>query len=385
MSTRERQVASPAHKTRSGRSGHSAADQRVEAIARDIHQQLLRDGSEVSSTVAIRDRVERAAPLLSSDGVAQAVKAVTEQLFGFGPLESLLADPAVSEVMINGPGPVWVERNGTIERTSVEVDEDTVRVIIERIVGPLGLRVDRTAPFVDARLADGSRVNVAVPPLALDGPYVTIRRFRDEPIELGDFGRRDVTSLLVQAMRTRRNIVVSGGTGSGKTSLINALAAHIPSNERVITIEDAAELRLRGEHVVRLEARPANAEGIGAVPVRALVRNALRMRPDRIIVGEVRGIEAVDLIQAMNTGHEGSLSTCHANSAQDAVRRIESMALMDADAALPLEVVRAQLLSALHLVVHVVRLPSGARTIRDLYECGTGRWPVRNGSIAGAT
>jgi pilus assembly protein CpaF len=282
--------------------------------------------------------------------------------------------------MVNGPGAVWVERNGKLTPSDVEVDREMLRVIVDRIVGPLGLRVDRTAPFVDARLPDGSRVNIAVPPLAVDGPYITIRRFRDRAYALADFCKPETQDLLIDAINRRQSLVVSGGTGSGKTSLLNALAAHIEPGERVITIEDAAELRLPGEHTVRLEARPANAEGVGQATVRSLLRNALRMRPDRLIIGEVRGSEALDMIQAMNTGHDGSMSTCHANSPLDALRRIEAMALMG-DVDLPIEVLRDHLRAAVDLVVHVERMAGGQRKVRSIYKCNgeEDSWSVRDG------
>lgn len=284
-----------------------------------------------------------------------------------GPLDSLLAQEGITEIMVNGPGTVWVERNGQMVRTDVEIDRSMLQVTIERIIGPLGLRVDRTAPFLDARLPDGSRVNIAVPPLAVDGPYLTIRRFRSEPFRLADFGSAQSVAIAAAAVRERRSILVSGATGSGKTSLLGALARHIAPSERVITIEDAAELRLPGDHVVRLEARPANAEGIGAVSIRALVRNALRMRPDRLVVGEVRGAEAFDMLQAMCTGHAGSLSTCHANSPADALKRVEAMALM-ADVAMPLSVLRDQVRSAIDLVIHVERHPRNQRRIVSMFQ-----------------
>lgn len=284
-----------------------------------------------------------------------------------GRLAPLFAEGDVTEIMVNGPGPVWVERNGEMVRTEVEIDRTMLQVTIERIIGPLGLRVDRTAPFVDARLPDGSRVNIAVPPLAVDGPYLTIRRFRSEPFCLADFGSGASVELAADAVRNRRSILISGATGSGKTSLLGALAGHIATTERVITIEDAAELRLPGDHVVRLEARPANAEGVGAVSIRSLVRNALRMRPDRLVVGEVRGAEAFDMLQAMCTGHAGSLSTCHANSPSDALRRIEAMALM-ADVAMPLSVLREQVAGAIDLVIHVERDQGNHRRIRSMFQ-----------------
>jgi pilus assembly protein CpaF len=281
---------------------------------------------------------------------------------GLGPLEAVLADPDVTEVMVNGPGPVWVEKAGALRRLDVRLDRREVELLIERIVAPLGLRVDRAAPLVDARLADGSRVNAVVPPLALDGPCVTIRRFGARAISLGEVAPAGVASLLAWAVRARCNVLVSGGTGAGKTTLLNALAGCIPQGERVVTIEDAAELRLPLEHVVRLEARPPNAEGAGEVRVRDLVRNALRMRPDRIVVGEVRGAEALDMLQAMNTGHEGSLSTCHANGPADALRRLETMVLAGAPG-LPLAAIREQVASAVDLVVQVARVPGGRRAV----------------------
>jgi pilus assembly protein CpaF len=286
---------------------------------------------------------------------------------GLGPLEPLLADPDVTEVMVNGPGPVWIERRGSVEATAVRVDNDTIELLVERVVAPLGLRADRTSPLVDARLPDGSRVNVIIPPLAIDGPCITIRRFGLRAIPLHELCSPDVAELLRSAVAHRANVIVSGGTGAGKTTLLNALAAAIPDGERIVTVEDAAELRLPGRHVVRLEARPANADGVGAVSVRVLVRNALRMRPDRIVVGEVRGAEALDMLQAMNTGHEGSLSTCHANSPADALRRVETMVLMG-DVDLPLAAVRDQLASALDLVVHVARGADGSRRVVAVAE-----------------
>jgi pilus assembly protein CpaF len=307
------------------------------------------------------------APLLGARQRARVVQEVLAEVRGLGPLEPLLADPAVTELMVNGPGPVWVERQGLLERTALRLDEPTIEHLIEKVVGPLGLRVDRASPLVDARLPDGSRVNAVVPPLAVDGPCLTIRRFGARDVALSAFAPPAVAELLAWAVEVRLNVVVSGGTGAGKTTLLNAMGGCIPGGERVVTVEDAAELRLPGEHVVRLEARPANAEGAGAVRVRDLVRNALRMRPDRILVGEVRGPEALDMLQAMNTGHEGSLSTCHANSPEDALRRLETMVLMG-DVELPLDAVRSQLHSALDLVVQVARAPGGTRRVVEVAE-----------------
>jgi pilus assembly protein CpaF len=305
---------------------------------------------------------------LPAPEIAVLVRELSDQITGYGPLEPLFHDPRVTEVMVNGARSVWIERDGRIERTDVAFDDDAaVLHLVDRIVAPLGLRIDESSPFVDARLPDGSRVHAIVPPLAIHGPAVTIRRFFREPMRIEDLVARGALSeghalRLVEAVRARRNLVVSGGAGAGKTTLLGALAAHIPPEERVITIEDAAELRLQRAHVVALETRPANLEGHGRVTVRDLVRNALRMRPDRIVVGEVRGGEALDMLTAMNTGHAGSMSTAHANSPRDLVARLEAMAAMG-DAALPVDAVRRQIASALDLVVHVARMPGGARRV----------------------
>ncbi|CAN5229241.1 hypothetical protein BH18ACT4_BH18ACT4_12780 [soil metagenome] len=317
--------------------------------------------------VAIAEVVRGRSPLADRDTVAGAVSRVMARMTGLGPLDPLLNDPEVSEVMVNGPGPVWIERAGRLERTQTLIDRATAEHVIERVVAPLGLRVDRTSPFVDARLPDGSRVHAVVPPLAVDGPCLTIRRFAARPVDLDAVCPPGVAELLRWAVRSRFNIVVSGGTGAGKTTLLNALAGEIPASERIVTVEDAAELRLPRDHVVRLESRPANADGVGAVTVRTLVRNALRMRPDRIVVGECRGPEALDMLQAMNSGHEGSLSTCHANGPADALRRLETMVLMG-DVALPLAAVREQLVTALDLVVQVARGSQGRRQVVAVAE-----------------
>ena len=338
-----------------------------EAKAR-IHARLLADET---GTGALPDRVaalaEEEVPLLGAALRQRLVAGVLADVCGLGALEPLLADPDVTEIMVNGPGRVWIERNGALVRVPVDLDTGAIEHLIEKVVAPLGLRVDRSSPLVDARLPDGSRVNAVVPPLAVDGPCITVRRFGARAVPLAAFGGAEVAALLAAAVEGRRNIVVSGGTGAGKTTLLNALAACIPPGERVITVEDAAELALPREHVVRLEARPANAEGAGEIRIRDLVRNALRMRPDRIVVGEVRGPEALDMLQAMNTGHEGSLSTCHANSPDDALRRLETMVLMG-EVQLPLTAVRTQLEAALDLVVQVARLPDGRRRIVAVAE-----------------
>ena len=280
-------------------------------------------------------------------------------------IEPFLRDPSVSEIMVNGPGPVWVERRGRLEATGTVLDVETIDLLIEQTVAPLGRRIDRSSPMVDARLPDGSRLNAVVPPVAVDGPYVTIRRFSVRPVPLEDFAPPGVVSALRWAVAARCNFVVSGGAGAGKTTLLNALAASIAPGERVVTVEDAAELALPSDHVVRLEARPADSDGVAPVSIRQLVRNALRMRPDRIIVGEVRGAETLDMLQAMNTGHEGSLSTCHANSPADALSRLETMVLLDGGA-VPLAAIRQQVTAAVDVVVHVARRPHGRRRITSL-------------------
>lgn len=340
-------------------------------LASRVHARLLSEPELAPAPERVTALLRDEAPLLAPASVRQLVGEVLAEVRGLGPLEPLLADPEVTDVMVNGPGPVWVERRGVLERLPVVLDTACIERLIERIVGPLGLRVDRASPLVDARLPDGSRVHAVVPPLAVDGPCLTIRRFGAKPVALSAFAPPDVAALLADAVRARRNLIVSGATGAGKTTLLNALAGSIPAGERIVTVEDAAELRLPQEHVVRLEARPANAEGVGRVTVRELVRNALRMRPDRIVVGEVRGPEALDMLQAMNTGHEGSLSTCHANGADDALRRLETMVLM-AGVALPLAAVRDQLVSALDLVVQVSRGRGGRRAVVEVAEVGWG-------------
>jgi len=329
-----------------------------------VHQRLLAEvgGAAGDPREAVERLVRSVAPLLGAADAAGVVRRVLARVEGLGPLDPLLADPSVSEVMANGAGPVWVERDGRLMVTTVVLDAATVAHLIERVVAPLGLRIDPSSPLVDARLPDGSRVNAVVPPLAIDGPCLTIRRFATRPVDLDQVCPPGVAPFLRWAVGARANVVVSGGSGAGKTTLLNALARSVPSGERVITIEDAAELRLPGDHVVRLESRTANAEGVGGVTTRELVRNALRMRPDRIIVGEVRGAEVVEMVAAMTTGHEGSLSTCHANNPSDALRRLEVMMLMGG-LDLPLGAVREQLAAAVDLVVHVARRPDGSRRV----------------------
>jgi pilus assembly protein CpaF len=322
---------------------------------------------------AVRALVEEDAGLLEPSTRARLVELIMREAVGLGPLEELLADPAVEEVMVNRHDRVYVERRGKIARADVGFDsEQSLRDAIERILTPLGRRVDELSPMVDARLEDGSRVHVVIPPLAVDGPSMSIRRFspvRPGPRVLVDLGTLtpELHDQLEAAVSARRSILVSGGTGSGKTTLLNALSAFIGAGERVITIEDAAELRLRQPHVVRLESRPANVEGRGRITIRDLLRGALRMRPDRIVIGEVRGAEALDLLMALNTGHEGALSTVHANSPEDALRRIETLALM-AGVGLPHDAIRDQLGRGLDLVIHLARLSDGSRRVVEVAE-----------------
>ena len=346
-----------------GRAGDTGGDA-LGALDDAVHRALLAHGDGLGGDArgAIERLVGQVAPLLGADDTAGVVGRVLARVDGLGPLEPLLADPAVTEVMCNGGGPVWVERGGRLAVTDVVLDATTVAHLIERVVAPLGRRIDRSSPMVDGRLPDGSRVNAVVPPLALDGPCLTIRRFAARPVDLDVVCPPGVAPLLRWAVAARANVVVSGGAGAGKTTLLNALAASIPPGERVVTIEDAAELRLAGDHVVRLESRPPNAEGVGEVTIRDLLRNALRMRPDRIVVGEVRGREVVEMVQAMSTGHDGSLSTCHANGPADALRRLELLLLLGG-ADLPLAAVREHLAAAVDLVVHVGRRPDGSRRV----------------------
>ena len=298
---------------------------------------------------------------LSRSEREQLVVEVQHETFGLGPIEPLMQDPTVSDILVNGPHEVYVERRGKLQKTSAIFRDDAhLMQVIERIVSAVGRRVDESSPMVDARLADGSRINAIIPPLALDGPVLSIRRFAVDPFKMSDlltFGAltEQLAEVLRGAVQARLNILVSGGTGAGKTTMLNILSNYIPATERIVTIEDSAELQLQQDHVVRLETRPANIEGVGAVAARDLVRNALRMRPDRIVVGEVRGGEVLDMLQAMNTGHDGSMSTVHANSTRDALSRIETMVLMSG-LALPMRAMRDYIASALDVVIQLARL-----------------------------
>src|SRR6185436_10585926 len=370
----------------------------LDTLATDLRERLLAGAGEDGGDLPgrIRALVDREAGVLSEDSRAELAARIAQRAFGLGPLEPLLADPAVDEIMVSGTAPVWVERRGRLECTGVRFEREAdLRDAIERILAPLGRRVDEAEPLCDARLPDGSRVNVVIPPLALDGPALTIRRFRrrgftpEDLVENGTLSR-PLLDFLARAVRCRATILVCGGTGSGKTTTLNALSSFIGAAERVVTIEDAAELSLRQPHVVRLEARPPNVEGRGEVTIRRLVRNALRMRPDRIVVGEVRGGEALDLLTALSTGHDGSLSTVHAGSPAEALRRVETLALM-AGLGLPHAALREQIADTFNLVVcqardaggtrrvvavaEVVRVAGGAAA-RELYAWreGRGRW-----------
>ncbi len=331
--------------------------QEVRRIIRELFEQILQEEAVVLS------RAER----------QRLFEAIVAEILGFGPLQPLLEDDSITEIMVNGAKNIYVERHGKIERVPVafESDEHVMR-IIERIVAPLGRRIDESNPYVDARLPDGSRVNAVIPPISLIGPVLTIRKFFKIPLTVEDLIRfGSITKEAIQFLRAcvvaRLNIVISGGTGSGKTTLLNILSGFIPGDERIITIENAAELQLRQEHVVPLESRPPNIEGRGEVTIRDLVINALRMRPDRIIVGEVRGGEALDMLQAMNTGHEGSMTTVHSNSPRDTLARIETMTLM-AGMELPVRAIREQIASAIDLVIHQERMRDGSRKVVAISE-----------------
>jgi pilus assembly protein CpaF len=341
----------------------------------DPRADILSNTEEVKQTIEelFQSILEQENIVLSRTERMRLFDQIVDEILGYGPLEPLLEDPTITEIMVNGPKKVYIERNGKIERTNIEFeDEDHLRRIIDRIVSPLGRRVDESSPMVNARLPDGSRVNAVIPPISLIGPVLTIRKFAKTPLQVEDLIRfGTITPEAVEFLRAcilaRLNIIISGGTGSGKTTLLNVLSGFIPNDERIITIEDAAELQLRQEHVVTLEARPPNIEGKGQVTIRDLVINSLRMRPDRIIVGEVRGGEALDMLQAMNTGHDGSLTTCHSNSPRDTLARIETMCLM-AGMELPLRAIRQQIASAIDLIVHQERMRDGTRKVVSITE-----------------
>jgi pilus assembly protein CpaF len=343
--------------------------------ARD--RRVRHDMSRSELAEIVGDLIDDERMILTDVARASLIESVVDEALGLGPLEALLRDPRITEVMVCGPARIFVEREGRITASGARFQDDAhVLHVIDRILAPLGRRVDEASPMVDARLPDGSRVNAVIPPLALDGPALTIRRFSGDPLTGDDLVRlgtidAGMLGLLRAAVRARRNMLVTGGTGSGKTTTLAALAAFVPERERLVTIEDAAELRIPLPHVVRLESRPASLEGAGAVPIRALVRNALRMRPDRIVVGEVRGGEALDMLTAMTTGHEGSLSTLHASSPADAIRRVQTLALMG-DLDLPYRAVADQVASAIDVVVHQTRLADGRRRVVEIAAVAAG-------------
>jgi pilus assembly protein CpaF len=344
------------------------------ALVQRVHRRIVGEGGDDASLApeALRRRLVELLrceePLLTPDRQQRLLAQLTDEVVGLGPLEPLLADPRVTEVMLNGPGRAYVERDGCLVAVTLPLDAERIVRLVERVVAPLGLRLDRASPMVDARLPDGSRLHAVIPPLAIDGPYVTIRRFGARAVPLDAFGLgHSASAFLGWAVRAGWNLLVAGGTSAGKTTLLNTLSGEIPSGERVVTIEETAELRLAQPHIVRLEARPPNAEGAGAVGVRALVRAALRMRPDRIVVGEVRGVEALDMLQALNTGHDGSMSTIHANGAADALTRLETLVLL-ADAGLPLAAVRAQVAASVDAVVFLARRAGGVRRVESIAE-----------------
>ncbi len=361
------------------------ANKGFEDLKRLIHGKLVDklDLSRVSDLAGdtlrreIRLVVERLCdtenPLLNRMERERLIDEVLDETFGFGPLEMLLKDPTISDILVNGPHKVYVERRGKLEKTEVKFrDNDHLLQIIDRIVSKVGRRVDETSPMVDARLPDGSRVNAIIQPLSLDGPSLSIRRFGSNPLKLEDLLNfkaftPEMAMLMEACIKARLNIVISGGTGCGKTTLLNTLSSFIPHDERIVTIEDAAELQLQQDHIVRLETRPANIEGKGAVQTRDLVRNALRMRPERIIIGECRGAEALDMLQAMNTGHSGSMTTLHANSCRDAQARLETMIMM-AGMELPMKAMRQQISSAVDLIVQANRLQGGPRKVTSITE-----------------
>jgi pilus assembly protein CpaF len=351
--------------------------QTVDRLELDELSKLPEDRQRNEIRLVAERLLEIENPLFSSSQRTQFIQDLLDEIIGLGPLEKLLRDASLTEILVNSANQVYVERMGRLEESPVHFrDESQLLDIIQRIVGRVGRRVDQTSPIVDARLADGSRVNAVIPPLALRGPALSIRRFGVTPMRLKDLLQSkaltpEMSLFLEGAVKARLNIIISGGTGSGKTTLLNTLSAFIPNNERIISIEDAAELQLQQRHVVQLESRPPNIEGKGAITVRDLLRNTLRMRPNRIIVGECRGAEAFDMMQAMNTGHDGSLTTLHSNSPRDALSRLE-MLLMMGEMDVPLAALRQQIASAINLIIQVDRLPGGPRRITSITEV-TGR------------
>ncbi|HYV37028.1 MAG TPA: CpaF family protein [Gemmataceae bacterium] len=379
----------PLSATAPATNGHSSVPQRFQQLKMQMHRQLVEmlDISRLDNIKLERlrrevrvlaKRLAEQSPEKMNDGERERlVDEILAETFGLGPLDQLMHDPTVSDVLVNGPNQVWIERGGRLVETPVVfADNHHLIEVIQRISAQVGRRVDESSPLVDARLPDGSRINAIIPPLALDGPVLSIRRFGvrlgAEDLLANCTVAPDMLTYLRAAVEARINTVVCGGAGAGKTTLLNALSRFIPDDERLVTIEDSAELKLQQKHVVRLETRPANPEGAGEYTQRDLVRNSLRMRPDRIIIGECRGLEALDMLQAMNTGHDGSLTTIHANDARDALSRLEMMVTM-AGFSMPLTVVRGYIGSAVQMVVHLARLKGGARKITRICEIGRGR------------
>ena len=371
-------------------SADEVREESYQAIKKEIHTHIIDEMPDdlqrvISQSSADQKELRRLVEGMCADAIKdnpfaiplgdreRLVEELISEILGLGPIEPLLKDPSVTEVMVNGPDSIYIERKGRLQKTDVRFrNTEHLMHIIDRIVTAVGRRVDESSPMVDARLADGSRVNVIIPPLSLTGPCVTIRKFSkdvltvDKMIEFGSFDQR-MAEFLEDCVKGRLNIVVSGGTGSGKTTLLNVLSSYVPATERIVTLEDSAELQLKQDHVVTLETRPPNIEGEGEVTMRDLVRNALRMRPDRIIVGECRTGEALDMLQAMNTGHDGSMTTAHANSARDALSRLETMVLMSG-MELPLRAIRSQIASAVDIIVQIARLRDGSRKITYITE-----------------
>jgi len=378
MELHERLLTAPTVAPTSGHDPFSELKDRVHlAVIGDLGPQLFNvnidPGSLRERVISdIRGHLSRESGI-SRDDRDRLTAEIADDILGHGPLERLLADDSVTEIMVNGPVDVWVERQGRLYETTVRFkDESHLRRIINKMVAQVGRRIDESSPMVDARLPDGSRVNAVLPPLSLSGPLVTIRKFSQHRLDMAELVKlgtisTEVVEFLDRCVRAELNILISGGTGTGKTTFLNALSSSIPDSDRIVTIEDAAELRLNQRHVLRLEARPKNIEGEGEIAIRELVRNSLRMRPERIIVGEVRGAEALDMLQAMNTGHDGSLSTVHANAPRDALARIETMVLM-AGYDLPVRAIRQQVASALDMLIHLERLEDGSRRVTSIVE-----------------
>jgi pilus assembly protein CpaF len=367
-----------------GSRGRSSKQDSFNELKARIQNRLIAEldpRMDLGNAEEVRKSVEETfSSVLEAEGITltrverlRLFEAISAEILGYGPIEPLLKDPTINEIMVNGPKQVYVERQGKLELTDITFqDDDHVMRVIDRIVSPLGRRIDESSPTVDARLPDGSRVNAVIPPIALNGPCLTIRKFSKDPLTVEDLIRfgtftAEMATFLKACVEARLNIVVSGGTGSGKTTMLNVLSSFIPADERIITIENAAELQLRQEHVVRLESRPPNIEGKGEITIRDLVINALRMRPERIVVGECRGGEALDMLQAMNTGHDGSMTTAHANSPRDCLSRLETMCLM-AGMDLPVRAIREQIASAIDLIVQQERLKDGSRKIVNITE-----------------